>query len=167
MPNPNNDGDSMNEQEERQASDEPQPNQGKPPEERLEHSEAIGEIAKALSKAQGAIDNAKKKSENPFFKSQYADLAACIDVCKEALTANGLAIVQSPFNDNVCVGVVTLLAHESGEWIKSTLKLKPIKGDPQTTGATITYARRYSLCAVVGIAQEDDDGNTATKGRSK
>ena len=135
------------------------------PEPTVEQSESIAEFAKAMAKAQGQIDNAKKASANPFFKSKYADLAACIDVCKDALSANGIAIVQSAYFSGGAVGVTTQLIHESGEWIRSSLNLLPSKHDPQAVGSAITYARRYSLCAMVGIAQEDDDGNTATSGK--
>lgn len=132
----------------------------------FEMSATIGKLAEALSKAQGEIDNAKKTSSNPFFKSKYADLAACISTIKEPLAKHNLAVVQLPFFQGGAVGVRTVLSHSSGEWIASVLKLKPSKYDPQATGSAITYARRYSLCAMVGIAQEDDDGNSiSAKGK--
>ena len=118
----------------------------------------IGELSAALSKAQGHLNNAHKSSSNPFFKSKYADLAACLDAAKQPLADNGLAVIQLPYFEDGFVGVKTLLTHESGEWISSNLKISPAKTDPQGTGGAITYARRYSFCAMVGLAQTDDDG---------
>lgn len=129
----------------------------------MEMSESIGKLAEALAKAQGQIENAKKKSANPFFKSRYADLAECLISVKMPLKENGLSFVQCPGFDGKAVSVTTTLLHTSGEWISSELKLAPTKTDPQSVGSAITYARRYSLCAMVGLSQEDDDGNRISK----
>lgn len=123
-------------------------------------SSEINELAEAMSKAQGMIEGAKKDSENPFFKSSYADLASCWDACREALSKNGLAVIQTTTNVNppfVCIE--TTLMHSSGQWIRGFLTMKSTKEDPQGMGSAITYARRYALSAIVGIAPEDDDGN--------
>tara|TARA_B100001250_G_scaffold62916_1_gene49335 strand:- start:4181 stop:4663 length:483 start_codon:yes stop_codon:yes gene_type:complete len=125
-------------------------------------SPKIDKLAGALAKAQSEIRGAKKSSTNPFFKSDYADLDTVIKSCFPQLTKNGLSVIQG--NDTCDKGsfyVTTMLLHESGQWIKSKLKM-PIGGkqDAQAVGATITYARRFSLSAMVGIAQTDDDGNS-------
>ena len=125
-------------------------------------SPKIDKLAAALAKAQSEIRGAKKSSTNPFFKSDYADLDTVIKSCFPQLTKNGLSVIQG--NDTCDKGsfyVTTMLLHESGQWIKSKLKM-PIGGkqDAQAVGATITYARRFSLSAMVGIAQTDDDGNS-------
>ena len=125
-------------------------------------SSKIDKLAAALSKAQSEIRGAKKDSINPFFKSNYADLDTVIKSCFPQLTKNGLSVIQG--NDTCDKGsfyITTMLLHESGQWIKSRLKM-PIGGkqDAQAVGATITYARRFSLSAMVGIAQTDDDGNS-------
>lgn len=125
-------------------------------------SSDIDKLAAALAKAQSEIRGAKKSSTNPFFKSDYADLDTVIKSCFPQLTKNGLSVIQG--NDTCDKGsfyVTTMLLHESGQWIKSKLKM-PIGGkqDAQAVGATITYARRFSLSAMVGIAQTDDDGNS-------
>ena len=125
-------------------------------------SENIGQLAKALSQAQGQMQPAKKMSENPYFRSRYADLAQVIEVARKPLTNNGLAISQLVFPELEYVEIQTVLMHESGEWIASNIRLQPIKADPQGMGSAITYARRYAYAAILGIASEDDDGECAT-----
>lgn len=126
-------------------------------------SPTIGKLAGALAKAQGAMHGAIKDSNNPFFKSQYADLASVIESGREALSSNGLAVIQTTEWCESGVTVVSTLAHESGEWIRGKLHMKPVKNDPQGLGSCMTYARRYSYAALIGIAQVDDDGNAASK----
>ncbi|HLA60937.1 MAG TPA: ERF family protein [Nitrospiraceae bacterium] len=121
----------------------------------------IGKLAGALAKAQGSITGALKDSSNPFFKSKYADLAACWDACRKPLSENGLAVIQTTEIRADFVTIVTLLAHESGEWIRSRLPMKPKDFSPQAVGSTMTYARRYALAAMVGLAQVDDDAESA------
>ena len=127
----------------------------------MNKSESIIELAKALAKAQGEMGGAVKNKENPFFKSSYADLGAVIAVCKEPFAKNGLAFVQQPITNESGAGCETILMHESGEWISETLILPMAKVDPQTAGGAITYARRYSLAAIAGIPQVDDDAQMA------
>ena len=124
-------------------------------------SENINELAAALSKAQGKITGALKDSSNPFFKSKYADLASVWDACREQLSANGLAVVQSLSNEADNIIVITTLVHSSGQWMRGSLAVKPVKHDPQGIGSAITYARRYALAAIVGVAQIDDDAEAA------
>lgn len=127
-----------------------------------EQSEQIGELAAALSKAQGKITGALKDSANPFFKSKYADLASVWDACRVALSENQLAVIQQTESDDSGVFVITTLAHSSGQWMRSRLRLTPKDGSPQSMGSAITYGRRYALAAAVGVAQVDDDGNAAS-----
>jgi hypothetical protein len=131
-----------------------------------EQSEQIGELAKALAAAQGKITGALKDSSNPFFKSRYADLASVWDACRGPLSENGLAVVQLTESDDAGVYVSTTLAHSSGQWMRSRLRLSPKDSTPQGMGSAITYGRRYALAAIVGVAQVDDDGNAAS-GREK
>jgi hypothetical protein len=126
-----------------------------------DNSPEIAALAGALAKAQGIITGALKDSANPFFKSKYADLAACWDACRKPLSENGLAVIQTPELDDEFVTIVTLLAHESGQWIRSRLPMKPKDFSPQAVGSTMTYARRYALAAMVGLAQVDDDAESA------
>jgi hypothetical protein len=129
-------------------------------------SESIAELAKALSKAQSEIKGAIMDSANPFFKSKYADLSSVWDACRKPLTDNGLAVIQTgvmapEYPDKVCIE--TTLIHSSGEWWTGIMSAKPVKDDPQAIGSCVTYLRRYSLSALVGICPEDDDGNAATQ----
>ena len=125
-------------------------------------SETRGELFAALSKAQATITGAVKDSSNPFFKSKYADLAACLDAVREPLSKNGLCVVQTTDNDSGGVTVITTIGHSSGEWMEGRLTMTPEKAGPQAFGACITYARRYALAAITGLAQIDDDAEAAT-----
>lgn len=125
-------------------------------------SPSIGQLAKALAAAQGEITGALKDSKNPFFKSSYADLASCWDACRGPLSKNNLAVIQTTQAADTGVRVITMLAHASGEWVRGTLCMTPTKHDPQGIGSCITYARRYALAAIVGLAQIDDDANQAS-----
>ena len=132
----------------------------------LEHSKELKEIAEAMAKAQGSMELAPKDSTNPFFKSDYSDLASCWNTCRKPLTENGLSVIQSSNFFDGRVYVTTMLLHKSGEYFKNTLPLDPVKKDPQGVGSAITYGRRYELCAMVGIAPEDDDGKAASKAQA-
>lgn len=130
----------------------------------MTHSESINEIATALAKAQGQIEGAKKDKKNPHFKNDYADLASVWDACREALTKNGLSVAQSAESSgDGGYGVTTMLLHTSGQWMSGTLYLRPAKDDPQGAGSCLTYARRFALSAMVGVAPADDDGNAASE----
>lgn len=137
----------------------------------MQKSQTIGELAKALAIAQGEIEGAKKDSENPYFKSKYADLAAVRDACQEALSKQGIAVVQVPTTviseHATTVQVETLMMHSSGEWISGDLGAIPVKDDPQGIGSCITYLRRYALASFAGVAPEDDDGNAASQGNGQ
>lgn len=128
----------------------------------------INELATALAKAQSEIKHAEKSAENPAFKRdgkvlKYATLADVWDACREPLTKNGLSIVQLPVRTEGGVSVTTILMHCSGQSIDSTLEV-PAGNTAQAFGSAITYARRYTLAAIVGIApDEDDDGAQATE----
>lgn len=126
-------------------------------------SESIKELSTALAKAQGALKPAVKDSLNPHFKSKYADLASVWEACREPLSSNGIAIVQFPasFENNVMT-LITRITHSSGEWLQQTMTCPVTKPDAQGIGSALSYMRRYVLSAVVGIYQDDDDGNSAS-----
>ena len=120
-------------------------------------------IASALVKAQKAFGPALKQSNNPHFKSRYADLATCVEAVIDALNDNGIALVQQTSECDNGVIVETVFIHESGEtYSAGKLHVPSSKHDAQGYGSALTYARRYSLMAACGIAPEDDDGNAAT-----
>lgn len=122
-------------------------------------SDQVNEIAAALAKAQGAMKNAPLNKVNPHFRSKFADLASVREAVLPSLTANGIAVVQT-----LDAGaVLTRLLHTSGQWIESACPI-PSAPDMQKMGSAITYARRYSLSAICGIAaDEDDDANAASE----
>lgn len=121
-------------------------------------------IAAALAKAQGCIEGATKDRVNPAFRSKYADLGAVWDACREHLSANGIAVTQPITHRDGAMYVVTRLTHASGQFMQDEgMPLLLGKQDMQGLGSAITYARRYGLMAMVGIAPEDDDGQEAVK----
>jgi hypothetical protein len=124
-------------------------------------SESIAALAKAIALSQLHVENALKSSINPHFKSKYADLAEILNTVRPVFSANGIAIVQTPTFESGIASVETMLCHESGEFISSVCSSPVSKQDAQGIGSAITYLRRYSLAAMCGIAQEDDDGHQA------
>ena len=128
-------------------------------------SDKIDKLASALSKAQSEMKGAEKKSINPFFNSGYADLHTVIESSFPHLTKNGLSVIQGNESKPGEFFVTTMLLHESGQWIKSKLKMPIEKATAQSVGSVITYGRRYGLSAITGIAQYDDDGNAASQGK--
>lgn len=128
----------------------------------MQKSESIKELGTALAKAQAQVKPALKSETNPFHKSRYADFGDVLDACEDALTGNGLAIIQAPLVMEGGAGVETLLIHTSGQWISEVLLLPMTKRDAQGAGSCITYARRYALEGFMRIKREDDDGNAAS-----
>ena len=126
----------------------------------INQSESIENLATALSDAQAQMGAAIKDSENPFFKSKYADLTAVIAAIRMPFANTGLSFVQFPIAQDGNVGVATRIMHSSGEWLQSEF-LIPCKQDAHGYGAAITYARRFGLQAAAGVPADDDDGNSA------
>lgn len=135
----------------------------------MSQSELINDLAAALSKAQGEMQAAIKDKINPFFKSSYADLGSVWDAARPVLSKYGLCIMQTTelLSDGSKIVMVTTLAHTSGQWVKSYLPLNPSKNDSQGVGAALTYLRRYSLSAIVGVVCDDDDDGETSVGRGK
>lgn len=130
----------------------------------MNKSESIKEVATALAKAQSAIRPAVFDKVNPHFKSKYASLASIQDACKQALSSNGLSVAQSFEHEGEHVFLETVLIHSSGEWLSSKIKLTVDKNNMQGFASASTYARRIGLASMVGVvADEDDDGNEASK----
>jgi hypothetical protein len=135
----------------------------------MKQSDQLDKLAPALAKAQTEMGGAVKDSNNPFFKSKYADLTSVWKACKEALHVNGLSVIQSPVNaEDGRIGVVTMLLHTSGQFVSGEYTLGVKKdNDPQADGSSITYARRYALAAFVGVCPVDDDGEAAMQREKK
>ena len=126
-------------------------------------SDEIGEITAAMVKVQSEIGPAIKGKVNPFFKSSYATLGDVWESCRGVLHDNGIAVIQGARLVDGKSCMETKLVHTSGQWFSSLWEMMPAKADPQSMGSAITYMRRYSLSAMVGILSEDDDGNAASK----
>lgn len=127
-------------------------------------SQSISSIAKALVKAQGEMSNPKKSSNNPFFKSKYADLNEVREACLPAFNENGISVWQPTVTVDGKPFVKTILLHESGEWIAGLTEIICNKiNDAQSHGSGVTYARRYGLQSMANLGSEDDDGNAASK----
>jgi len=128
-------------------------------------SETTSKLFGALAKAQSEMKPVQFDAVNPFLKNKFASLGAVIQTSRATLAKHGLAVSQMPTSGEKTVGVETILAHESGEWIGSTIFL-PLgeekgKSQAQLAGSVITYLRRYSLAGILGMyADEDGDGNT-------
>ena len=132
-------------------------------------SESIGTIAAALAKAQAEITNPEKSLtatiRSPFPREgdqtfRYAPLSIGLDIVRKALGRHEIATVQTPAIDDKAglIRLTTILAHASGEWMSSDWPVCPVSetAAPQRMGAALTYARRYALFTLVGIAGEDD-----------
>jgi hypothetical protein len=119
-------------------------------------SENTNELSAALAKAQRDMKAATFNRINPHYKNRYADLASVIDAIRVPLATNGLAYTQTGEIREGGFVLVTTLHHSSGQWVASEYPL-PIGAKPQELGSALTYARRYSLCAIACIAADDDD----------
>jgi|TARA_R110000824_G_scaffold401502_1_gene612646 hypothetical protein len=139
-------------------------------------SHSLSQLAPALAKAQGATVPVKAEKKSGFYDSQYGDLLAYVEGMRKSFSANGLSVVQCPSFDpdrgpNGTVEVTTMLLHESGEFIQSSMQIQPDKPGPQAVGSATTYAKRYALASMTrqvasetasGIP-EDDDAESANK----
>lgn len=125
-------------------------------------SEAINELATALSKAQANVETALEDKQNPHFRSHYASLNSVWQACRSALSNNGLSVSQITDIEGDMLVLNTYLMHSSGQWIRSRMPIISVKTTPQAIGSAVTYMRRYTLAAIVGVAPgDDDDGNAA------
>ena len=131
-------------------------------------SASIDQLVGAKARADVLLRNVHKGSANPFFKSDYADLDAITRIVRPIYGEHGMAFVQAPWLLDGRHVLITTLAHESGQWIRSVMPIDamPDKNGvitPQATGSAITYAKRYALSAMANLAQtdEDDDAEAA------
>lgn len=128
-------------------------------------SDVINEIATALSKAQGEFPRIEHNRDNTFFKASYADLHAIVSTIKPVLAKNGLSFIQfTKQADSGEISLHTRLMHSSGQWIESRSRIIPEKGDVQSYGRAITYHRRYSLMALLGITASNDNTDDDAEG---
>lgn len=128
----------------------------------MKTSEEIKDICKALASMQGEMQYAVKS--NQAYQYKYADMASVWSVIKEPLQKHGLFITQEALTLPDGVAVNTRVMHSSGQWIEYEPLIIPMgKKDAHSTGSALTYARRYQLCAALGVVTEDDDGAAAQK----
>jgi len=126
----------------------------------MRQSESIKDIVAAVIKMQSTLKGASKDSFNPHFKAKYADLESIWDAIREPLTANGLCVIQTTGFEQEHLGVITTIAHTSGQFITGFFPIVTEKSNnPQAVGSATTYARRFALAAICGVHQTDDDGN--------
>ncbi len=128
----------------------------------MKTSDQTANVFAAFIKAQAMLEAAAKDSNNPAFKSKYADLTSHVEAIRPAFKANDLAFIQEVTSDDSGVHVLTRVIHKSGEWFDSgPLFIPASKHDAHGFGSAISYARRYSLSATTGSVADDDDGNAA------
>ena len=128
------------------------------------HSRHLGELATALAKAQGAMQPPRFDGVNPHFENRYTTLHGIIECARKPLSDNGLSVVQLLGGQGRALTVKTMLLHASGQWMSTEMPVTFGRGDgPQAAGSGITYAKRYSYQALLGIcgADDDDDGERA------
>lgn len=131
---------------------------------RTHQTEYLNELFGALAKAQGEMAVSGLNNENPYFKSKYASLADIVKASRPVLAKNGLCVTQQLLaGDDGQLILRTLLGHSSGQWMETRVRISPAKNDVQALGSYITYMRRYSYAALVGVVatDEDDDGECA------
>jgi hypothetical protein len=133
----------------------------------VRRSPSISKLAAALVAAQAEVQNPTKNKQNPHLKNWYADLTATLAAVLPVLAKHKLAVVQMPCELDDAPALTTLVIHESGEWLETTAKTRPVKTDPQNIGSAMTYARRYALQAIAGVAAEDDDDGHAASQPAK
>jgi hypothetical protein len=143
----------------------------------MTRSESITHLATALAKAQAEMPVAVFDATNPFLKSKYASLGAVIQSSRPILAKHKLSLVQFPISGGPnlglanatgngstdCVGVESILTHESGEFVSERILIllteEKGKSRVQSTGSTLTYLRRYSWASILGMySDEDSDG---------
>jgi len=133
----------------------------------MTQSESIDKLLPAFVAFQADMPSVPKDAVNPHFRSKYATLGAITEATRPHLAKQGLAVTQSlMWHDGVQL-LVTRIIHTSGQWMQDGgYALNPTKNDPQGMGSAVTYARRYTLGATLGIVTEDDDdGNAASAPR--
>lgn len=132
----------------------------------MKTSNEINEIAKAMSLAQSQMKVAEMDSTNPHFRSRYANLESVIDAFRKPICDNSLTYWQDVVTQEGYVSVTTRIAHSSGQWVEfGPLSIPLGKKDAHGIGSATTYAKRYALCAAMGVApgEIDDDGNAAVE----
>lgn len=125
-------------------------------------SPSLSHFAPAFVRVQMQLRPVIKNAENPHFKSTFANLAAILEEALPILGDHGFALMQFPTTEHGSLALMSMLIHESGQYVAATMPLMVVKQDPQGEGSAISYGRRYAACAILGIRTADDDGNAAS-----
>lgn len=133
----------------------------------MNKSESVKELATALCKVQAEMPNPTFDTQNPFFKSRYASLANVRNTAIPVLSKHGMSVSQFLRGKEAGVECETMLLHSSGEWMSDSFYVPVTKHDAQGYGSAGTYARRYSLMAILGIVGDEDDDAQAAVGQNK
>lgn len=132
----------------------------------MKTTENINEIAKAMAAAQNDMKPAAKDAINPHFKSKYSNISSVWEAIRAPLTSNGITVWQDITTSDKHVSVVTRLVHTSGQWVEfGPLDIPVGRQDAQGIGSATSYAKRYALCAAIGVVSDDDDDGEAAVGR--
>lgn len=129
-------------------------------------SEQTNQLFTALAKAQDEMEIARKDCNNPFYKSKYADLQSVVGSSRPSLAKHGLSVIHIMEQQDQHTYMTTQLSHSSGQYIRSRVKLSPVKSDVQSLGSYITYMKRYCYAALVGVVTGEDDDAEACMDRS-
>lgn len=126
----------------------------------------LNEWVMAMAKAQGMYPSIGADRENPYFKSSYADLDMILKAVRPALSANGLAFIQTTrLTPDGMTMLHTVIYHSSGQWVETRARILPTKNTIQDYGSTLTYNKRYQAMAILGITvthdPSDDDAEVA------
>lgn len=120
-------------------------------------SRSLGDLAAALSKAQGEYPVIRPNRSNTYFKSNYTDLDTILRAVRPVLSKNGLSLSQQVIKDNEGKAILcSILLHASGQYLESEINITPTKNDTQTYGSTLTYLRRYAATTLLGITTSAD-----------
>lgn len=131
----------------------------------LKKSDSIQNLTKAMAEFQKSVKQPVKNADNPYFGSKYVPLESLVKAVMETGSPLGISFMQyTQVNENGDLGLCTVVMHSSGEYMEfPPLPIRPENNRSQAIGSAITYARRYSLSSIFGIAsEEDDDGNEAS-----
>ena len=131
----------------------------------LTQSDHIDQLATALADVQALIDGVLKESPNSVYGSRYAELSKVWEAFQRVGPDHGLSVVQLPGQFNAEARTMSMsvrLMHSSGQWLGGEMSMPLSRADAHAYGSACTFARRYSLAALVGICPHDDDGNAAS-----
>lgn len=125
----------------------------------MKSSEAINELATALSEFQGEVTDAHKTSQG--YNYRYADLGEVLGLIRPLMAKHGLSVTQFPLSDTINAGITSRLMHKSGQWLEQDLVMGVTASTgmshAQSVGLVLSYCRRYALVAILGITQVDPD----------